>query len=92
MAIDDVLAMLAALEDTDTSAIQQAVTDEFNLVSEGANARIKELEDINAQLASEMQDVKARNFDLMTAAAGEVKGKEEEEEEALSIDDLIKEV
>lgn len=94
MAIEDIYAMLDAMEDVDTAELRSGIENEFDIVSSGAAAKVDELIAKNAQLESELKDVKARNYELMTAATSNVNQPEDEEEEpeVLSVDNLFKEV
>lgn len=93
MAIEDIYAMLDALEGVEVGGIRDAIGAEFGTVTEGANARIEELTSKLADTEKALTDMKARNFDLMTAATapanpGEDEGEENEEE--YKVDDLFK--
>lgn len=93
MAIEDVYAMLDALEGVDTQGIRDAIGTEFDTVSAGAQAKIAELQGKLDESNTALTDMKARNFDLMTAATGKVDESEDEDAETndYKVDDLFKE-
>lgn len=73
--------------------VSKMLEGEVALLSEGAAARIKELEGKLAEMCSELMEVKSRNFDLITAATAAVDTREDEaedESEAYDVSDLIK--
>lgn len=96
MAIEDVYALLDAFEGIDTTGVKDAIGSEFATVTEGAQARIAELESALAESEKALTDMKARNFDLMTAATSAVDGEGEgendaEDEKTYEVDDLFEE-
>ena len=93
MAIEDVYNMLDGLEGVEVGGIKDAIATEFGTVSDGAQARIAELEGQLADSEKALTDMKARNFDLMTAATSKVDegGEDTETEKTYSVDDLFKE-
>ena len=94
MAIEDVYALLDAFEDVDTTGVREAIANEFATVSEGAQARIAELEAALGESEKALTDMKARNFDLMTAATTKVEDGEDEDTETdktYEVDDLFEE-
>lgn len=94
MAIEDVYALLDAFEGVDTTGVREAIGTEFATVTEGAQARIAELETALNESEKALTDMKARNFDLMTAATTKVEDGEDEDTETdktYEVDDLFEE-
>ena len=94
MAIEDVYALLDAFEGVDTTGVREAIGTEFAAVTEGAQARIAELESALSESEKALTDMKARNFDLMTAATTKVEDGEDEDTETdktYEVDDLFEE-
>lgn len=72
MICDNVREIIGGLvgEDADVTALNAAL-DEIDGVSEGANARIAELESALAEARDKYTQTAARNYELIQAATGE---------------------
>lgn len=84
MTLEEIAELLGTFEGT-----EEAVTalEEFGRVSEGANARISELENALAELENKYTATAARNYELMTAATAAADVVEDDEEAATEADD-----
>ena len=84
MTLEEIAELLGTFEGT-----EEAVTalGEFRRVSEGANARISELENALAELENKYTATAARNYELMTAATAAADVVEDDEEAATEADD-----
>lgn len=94
MDYEDLITMLDAMESLDDrDAIRDGIS-EMGVASEGAQARIAELERSLAESQAKYTDTAARNWELMQAvtASGDVDEPEEVEEEKDNIDELFKDV
>lgn len=63
------------LQDSGIEGIDQYVTaaeDTYSGITNGANARIAELETANAEMAKQLQETQAKNYVLMMAATSKV--------------------
>lgn len=63
------------LQESGIEGIDEYVTaaeDAYSGITNGANARIAELETSNAELAKQLQETQARNYVLMMAATSKV--------------------
>lgn len=95
----EILARLDDVEMEDRDGFISSVESHFNNISEGAQARIAQLEDEVATLSQELQETQAANYKLIMAqteanayAAGKEEGDETEiTEEDKDVSKLIKE-
>lgn len=94
--LKELLARLDGVEFEDKDGFISGVTSSFENLSNGAQARIAELEAANAQLAADLQKTQADNYKLMVANTAQAKEEEPEEktevtEEDKDVTKLIKE-
>ena len=95
MTFDELLAMFDGLDgiaDNEGAGAFREAFGEFGRVSEGANARITELETALDEMERKYLDSAARNYELMsavTAPAGEEEAEEGEPDGEESIDALF---
>ena len=97
--LKEILARLDDVEMEDRDGFISSVESHFNTISEGAQARIAQLEDEVATLSQELQETQAANYKLIMAqteanayAAGKEEGDETEiTEEDKDVSKLIKE-
>lgn len=92
----EALGALDTLEDLEQlPAVRGELESAYTVVTEGANAKIRELEEALAESEQKYSETAARNYELMAAATADVGAREEEQDEEAedaSIDDLIGEV
>ena len=93
--LEKLLARLDGVEFEDKDGFISGVTSSFENLSNGAQARIAELETTNAQLAADLQKTQADNYKLMIANTAQAEEEPEEKtevtEEDKDVTKLIKE-
>ena len=78
--IDDLLALFDTVTDVEQlGPLRDTVASSFGAVSEGASAKIAELEAANAELEAKYVATAARNFELMTAVTAPATNADEED-------------
>lgn len=89
MTVDDLIVMLDAMESLDDRPPIRDGLGDIAIASEGANARIAELEAALTDAEDRYTKTAARNWELMQSVTGEPKEEIQEETPEPSIDELF---
>lgn len=72
MTYEELQEMFKTLGIEDDKGFSNAMDETYTGITNGANARIAELETANADLSKQLQETQAKNYVLMTAATAKV--------------------